>query len=38
MIKVVYPNGHEINFMWTNKKFGYVRKGKKLYRYPLPTK
>ena len=38
MIKVVYPDGHKINFMWTTAKYGYIRKGHRILRYPLPTK
>ena len=38
MVKVVYPDGHEVSFMWVNNGFGYNRQGKKVFRYPLPDK
>ena len=36
MVKITYPDGHVVSFMWINNGYGYNRVGKKIYRYPLP--
>jgi hypothetical protein len=33
---ITYPDGHKTYYMWTNKKYGYIRRKNKIYRYPLP--
>ena len=38
MVKVKYPNGKILHFMWTKGKYGYIRTSAKLLRYPLPAK
>jgi len=40
MVKVTYPNGKIVSFMWIDRKtgYGYNRIGKKILRYPLPVK
>ena len=35
---VEYPDGHVTYFHWISGKCGYIRRGKKVYRYPLPDK
>ena len=37
MVRVVYPDGHEVNFMWIKGDFGFIRQGRCILRYPLPT-
>ncbi len=36
MPKITYPNGKTINFMWLKGKYGYIRRKRKVCRYPLP--
>ena len=36
MIKVVYPKGKIVNYMWIDKKYGYIRRKGKVYCYSLP--
>jgi len=36
MVKVTYPDGHAVNFTWKNKEYGFIRRGKKILRFPLP--
>ena len=33
---ITYPDGHKRYYMWTNNKYGYIRKKGKIYRFPLP--
>lgn len=36
MVKVEYPDGHVVNFMWITEKYGYFRIKGKILRYNLP--
>ena len=36
MVKVEYPDGHIVNFMWITEKYGYFRIKGKILRYNLP--
>jgi len=36
MVKVVYPDGNMVNFMWIKNGYGFVRMGNKIFKYSLP--
>ena len=36
MVKVEYPDGHIVNYMWITEKYGYFRIKGKILRYGLP--
>jgi hypothetical protein len=37
VVKIKYPSGTVIKFMWIKGKYGYIRTKNKVYRYPLPA-
>jgi len=38
MVKVKYPDGHVVSYQWITGSHGYIRTGRKILRYPLPTR